>query len=139
MQTFLPYPDFEKSAGVLDSKRLGKQRVEAYTILRCLSGLDAWRNHPVVKMWKGYEDALIMYMNACIDEWIRRGYRNRMHKRDHSPNPKMPPWLGDPRFHISHQSNLIRKFPEYYGPKFPGVPNNLPYFWPTKEGYPIGE
>ena len=27
MQTFLPYADFERSARVLDAKRLGKQRV----------------------------------------------------------------------------------------------------------------
>ncbi len=36
MQTFLPYPDFEKTARVLDSRRLGKQRAEALTIIRCL-------------------------------------------------------------------------------------------------------
>jgi hypothetical protein len=29
VQTFLPYPDFAASAATLDSKRLGKQRVEA--------------------------------------------------------------------------------------------------------------
>ena len=33
MQTFLPYPDFVKSALVLDYRRLGKQRVEARQIL----------------------------------------------------------------------------------------------------------
>lgn len=36
MQTFLPYPDFSKSAQVLDNKRLGKQRVEAAQILDVL-------------------------------------------------------------------------------------------------------
>ena len=36
MQTFLPYPDFIASARVLDSKRLGKQRVEALQVLRGL-------------------------------------------------------------------------------------------------------
>ena len=36
MQTFLPYPDIEKSLNSLDSKRLGKQRVEAYQILNIL-------------------------------------------------------------------------------------------------------
>ena len=33
MQTFLPYPDFVKSAQCLDYRRLGKQRVEAKQIL----------------------------------------------------------------------------------------------------------
>lgn len=37
MQTFLPYPDFTKSARVLDNKRLGKQRVECLQILKTLS------------------------------------------------------------------------------------------------------
>lgn len=29
MQTFLPYPDFKKSAQCLDYRRLGKQRVDS--------------------------------------------------------------------------------------------------------------
>lgn len=36
MQTFLPYPDFKKSLQALDYRRLGKQRVEAYQIIRFL-------------------------------------------------------------------------------------------------------
>ena len=36
VQTFLPYPDFTQTARVLDWRRLGKQRAEALTILRCL-------------------------------------------------------------------------------------------------------
>ena len=38
VNTFLPYPDFVKSAKALDYKRLGKQRVEAWQILRALRG-----------------------------------------------------------------------------------------------------
>lgn len=132
MQTFLPYADFRRSAQALDSRRLGKQRVEAWQILRCLEQPNRWRNHPAVRMWAGYEDALKAYMNACIDEWVLRGYRNRMLKQSHSPDPAMPPWLGDCRFHRGQQSNLVRKDPDHYGPMFPGVPPDLPYFWPTK-------
>lgn len=36
MQTFLPYPSAERSARVLDTKRLGKQRVECLQILATL-------------------------------------------------------------------------------------------------------
>lgn len=36
MQTFLPYESFAFSAEVLDNKRLGKQRVEAFQILKAL-------------------------------------------------------------------------------------------------------
>ena len=42
----------------------------------------------------------------------------------------MPPWLGDRDFHRSHQSNLIRKDREHYGPLFPDVPDDLEYVWP---------
>ena len=36
MQTFLPYDNFKESLGVLDDKRLGKQRSETYHILNIL-------------------------------------------------------------------------------------------------------
>lgn len=36
MQTFLPYPSAERSARVLDNRRLGKQRVECLQILAVL-------------------------------------------------------------------------------------------------------
>ena len=54
MQTFLPVADFEESARLLDSPRLGKQRVETLQILRALELPDyGWANHPVVTMWRG--------------------------------------------------------------------------------------
>ncbi|MEU7740966.1 MSMEG_6728 family protein [Nonomuraea sp. NPDC049158] len=60
MQTFLPYPDFARTAAVLDPLRLGKQRVEALQILRALTipGY-GWRHHPAVRMWASYEEALV--------------------------------------------------------------------------------
>jgi hypothetical protein len=67
MQTFLPYPDFSGSALVLDVKRLGKQRVEAIQVLRGLvvPGY-GWPHHPAVKMWQGYEEALVRYgLDMC--------------------------------------------------------------------------
>jgi hypothetical protein len=112
--------------------------VEALQILRCLHGIrDGWRNHPAVKMWSGYEGALVEYGVAICDQWIERGYRDNCRcrircyaKRDRT----RPPWLGDEEFHRSHQSNLVRKWPEYYGLVFPGVPGDLPYIWPTRRG-----
>ena len=80
MQTFLPYPDFEKSLRALDYRRLGKQRVEAYQILRAIKHGGGWRNHPAVKMWRGHVNALKRYHNMCIDEWVRRGFRNTMQR-----------------------------------------------------------
>lgn len=39
MQTFLPYENFEESAYALDTRRLGKQRVETYQIMQALFGV----------------------------------------------------------------------------------------------------
>lgn len=119
MQTFLPYPDIIKSIRCLDNKRLGKQRVEAYTILRTLSGLNSgWINHPAVKMWKGYETFLELYYGFCVLLWKDKGFKNNMIICDHSLNDfikcKKPSWFGNKDFHDSHKSNLLRKFPEHY-------------------------
>jgi hypothetical protein len=142
MQTFLPYSDFRKCARVLDNKRLGKQRVEAYQILRILLGISTgkgWRNHPAVLMWRDHVDALMMYHNACIAEWVARGFRNEMKLYDHAAEPVMPPWIGNELLHRSHQSNLLRKDVRYYRPHFKGVRKDVPYWWPTlnegKGGY----
>jgi hypothetical protein len=60
MQTFLPYPGFLHSARSLDRRRLGKQRVETLQVLRGLTWPRyGWRHHPTVKMWAGYEEALL--------------------------------------------------------------------------------
>lgn len=154
MQTFLPYPDFAKSAQSLDYRRLGKQRVEAMQMINILTGkhneknkhimldifstLDSkkgkssWANHPAVLMWKGHENALKHYFNVISLEWIGRGYKHNMGFIDINESFDFPKWIGDERFHLAHQSNLIRKKPEYYGPMFPGVPDDLEYVWPSK-------
>ena len=132
MQTFLPYADFVKTAQVLDYRRLGRQRVEAYQILRTLSGIsEGWSNHPAVRMWKGYELALSAYMNAMIREWVCRGYKNRMLLVELSEPYPFPPWLGKPEFHAAHRSNLLRKNPEYYRKYWPEEPADLDYVWPA--------
>lgn len=139
MQTFLPYEDFKETARVLDYRRLGKQRVEAWQILRAMNGLTrGWTNHPATKMWEGFESALCQYGIDICDEWVRRGYKDTMtvrfqdHLRTIDEPTVMPPWLGYDKFHESHQSNLIRKDEIFYGHLFPGVPNDLEYVWPSE-------
>ena len=131
MQTFLPYPDFQRTAAILDSRRLGKQRIEAKHILSVLHDGGYWEFHPAVRMWRGYEEALALYMDTMIIEWVRRGYNNTMLLAATSANAPRPLWLGNTAFHISHQSNLIRKDPAYYRPIFPGILASLPYVWPA--------
>lgn len=102
MQTFLPYDSFTLSAKVLDTNRLGKQRVEALQILMALSKgefychnchskskvkryctrcnkslrITPYYNHPATQMWKGYEAQLINYTLAIISEWRARGFKD---------------------------------------------------------------
>lgn len=132
VNTFLPYPEFTKTAQSLDYKRLGKQRVEAWQILSALLGKSkGWTNHPATQMWRGHEKALCEYGIAICQEWIERGYKDTMLARFvamHAtlPDTGMPEWLGNTAFHLSHQSNLKRKDATHY--QFE-VPNDLPYEW----------
>jgi hypothetical protein len=134
MQTFLPYASFTQTVKVLDYKRLGKQRVETFQILNSLlhrTDRKGWKSHPARLMWEGFEEALKLYQNITITEWVRRGYKNNMlfEVIDHD-NVVMPPWLGDEQFHASHRSNLLRKDFEYYSQYFDD-PIDLPYVWPV--------
>jgi hypothetical protein len=137
MQTFLPYEEFERSAQVLDRLRLGKQRVEVIQLLRACLENSGWKNHPATKMWKNYESGLVEYGLIICQEWQKRGYKDSCLKKimdiQYQYNlysTARPKWLGNKDFHISHQSNLLRKDEEYYRKFFPDTPNNLPYVWP---------
>lgn len=141
MQTFLPYANFERSAKCLDMKRLGKQRVECYTILRVLRGdFEAWRNHPAVKMWGGYQNALVHYGVLICHEWQKRGYKDQMESRIAAFNLggtplQFPRWFGWVKFHRSHQIMLWIKDPTHYE-QFgfrPEPYERRSYIWPTKE------
>jgi len=133
MQTFLPYISFRKTAKCLDDKRLGKQRVEAMQILNALSNPNnRWKNHPAVRMWKGFEKCLCSYANDIMLEWERRGFENNMEYYNVRWLGKPPPWLGNPRLHFSHRCNLVRKFPEHYGYIWNNVDPAIPYWWPVK-------
>jgi hypothetical protein len=150
MQTFLPYLDFAACARVLDTRRLGKQRVEALQIMRALLMPDyGWRHHPAVLMWKGYPEALGRYGLDICREWRARGFADTCQPKiladlsllgvelvrgqeELAAAGALPPWLGDPPLHRSHQSALLRKDPDFYGPRFPEVPDDLPYVWPVR-------
>lgn len=151
MQTFLPYPDFAASAEVLDDRRLGKQRVEALQILRATTRATyGWKNHPAVRMWQPYPEALAAYGIAMCAEWVARGRADTCAATIAAdlqaaglPPPRsqdeldrlgmLPNWLGDERLHRSHRAALVRKDPRFYGPLFPEVDPTLPYYWPTSE------
>lgn len=156
MQTFLPYPDFARTAAVLDPLRLGKQRVETLQILRALTipGY-GWRHHPAVRMWAGFEEALVRYGLDVCGRWCAIGRADtcagtlarelaehrgstavRCQERLEADG-ELPPWLGDAGFHLSHRSALLRKAPGFYRPLFGDEPDDLAYVWPASGRPPL--
>ena len=96
-----------------------------------------------------FEEALARYAFTCCEVWVERGFGDTCaatiaadlaehgittvrSQTELAETGALPPWLGDPEFHRSHQSSLLRKDPEHYGPLFPGVPDDLDYVWPVR-------
>ena len=152
MQTFLPVADFARSARLLDSPRLGKQRVETLQVLRALELPDyGWVTHPVVRMWRGRTAALVVYGRAMVAEWRSRGFADSTDRlisefapeaadatqADMADAGLLPTWVGNEELHRSHRSNLLAKDPGFYraafAEHFPGEPEDLPYLWPEPD------
>jgi hypothetical protein len=151
MQTFLPVADFAESARLLDSPRLGKQRVETLQVLRALELPDyGWASHPVVGMWRGRTAGLVVYGLATVRAWKERGFADStetliaefapdaaaMTQAQAADAGLLPSWVGDEALHRSHRSNLLAKDPEFYRPLFGGEPEDLPYVWPGPDAVP---
>ena len=155
MQTFLPVADFAESARLLDSPRLGKQRVETLQILRAIELPDyGWATHPAVRMWRGRTPALVAYGLAMARIWRERGFADTTEPQigEFAPDvvgvPQevlagaglLPSWLGDEHLHRSHRSNLIAKDPGFYRHRFTErfgpEPDDLPYVWPEPDDVP---
>lgn len=139
MQTYLPYPDFRRCARVLDDRRLGKQRVECYQILRVLGGhTRAWRAHPAVRMWRGHRGALVRYAICISREWRRRGFRDsllpkfaRIAARLHPREARRPAWLGESALHAAYRAALLAKQPDWYAQFGWRERPQIAYRWPV--------
>ncbi len=160
MQVFLPENSFADCAKVLDQKRLVKQLLEGRQIMSILANESpggAWRNHPAVKMFVGYEASLYNYLKAIRNEMDLRGYKwennwnviKDTYKRNFSNQDKNknPDWMNDYRWvkvMVTHRGRLYEKAPELY-PQYKKeseyfndyvcCPNKCTYYWVThKEG-----
>ena len=156
MQTFLPYQNYDESAESLDNKRLNKQILESYQILKVLSGQSpsgAWRNHPAVLMWKNAEYSLRAYAKAMITEANSRGIKTDKNEANIDALEALcgaiwgtdkPFWANSTgphlkRINITHRANLYRKDPDYYAEFYHDTKNknNKPccdkclYYWVT--------
>lgn len=143
MQVFSMHYDYLQTAKELDYRRLGKQRVESWQILGSIqkkkngATKGAWINHPCIRIWYDNELALVNYSIAMCEEWIRRGYKDTMLERflrmkddfeNQNYDSSLPSLYGNDLFHLSHQSNLLKKDFNYYS-KFYNVPSDIPYYW----------
>jgi hypothetical protein len=124
MQTFItssewqidPSDVFKPTAQSLDDKRLNKQALEAWQILMTNLQLNpdgtarhtrGWINHPATLMWTGCDLALLKYINAMVEEWLRRGhqstiavkardtYAHALEKNLVAPLAQFPEWMTD--------------------------------------------
>lgn len=137
MQTFMPHQNFGVSARCLDDKRLGKQRVEAYQIIKAIRGdyndSGAWVNHPATVMWRDHVGALCLYGAEMCIEWTKRGFDDSLLPQfvdANDGNDKSPWWVNNKLLQLTHRSNLVRKNSDYY--TF-DVPYNIPYVWPLMD------
>ena len=120
MQTFLAYGEYRRSARVLDKQRLNKQITETQQILTCLIEGGSWENHPAVRMWRGYEQSLCEYGEACQGAFVAMGgssthkswekIQGLMRERRWTSNiAPVPPWNGREDIHSSHRGRLLHK------------------------------
>lgn len=162
MQTFVPLTSTATDiAKVLDNKRLNKQALEGWQILMTLLELDpqgnhrtpkGWYNHPAVKMWRGHEMALFMYIYAMVEEWKNRGYKSTiatkawntvqvaMERKLITEDISAPAWLENKELFeqiaSSHRTALLNKDYEWYSQfgwaEDTGVrPDTYEYIWPV--------
>lgn len=94
--------------------------------------------HPCVRMWFHHPEALKLYINAHINEWIARGYRNTMKIYDCDDNPPRPSWTYDINIHHNHRAILLAKeltrseAPWYQlKQEFMEVGESTEYIWPV--------
>jgi hypothetical protein len=166
MQSFLTNTEsFELTAHHLDNKRLHKQTLEAWQCLMTMCKLDpnnehrepkGWTNHPVVRMWRGYETLFVSYISATYFEWISRGYKSTLLDKTYRTYDKalelgrisseliVPPWMADTKYYAdlcsTHRTALLCKNYDWYKqfgwPEDAGEqPPTYDYIWPHQDGY----
>lgn len=165
VNTFVLCQNKENLFDDLDKRRLGKQRVEAMQIINILEDYDrtgefkkgSYGNHPATQMWIGYTNALKVYFNLCVKEWIKRGCVNNMALFDIDEDKYrivpcefdgvtcqfleefdefcFPKWFSFPPLILSHRASLLRKDPDeyhFFNDELTAEYYDKGYLWPLK-------
>lgn len=117
MQVFICDMSMEKSAAILDDKRLNKQIVEAFQIVEDrLPTL----NHPAYLFWKNHKPELRMYMTFLCEEYTKRfGREHKCSSVCLSPETKDFSFIRDfDIVFLSMKVNLLRKNYDWYSKFF---------------------
>lgn len=166
MQSFLTSPDsFVETSAQLDNKRLHKQTLEAWQCLLTNTKLDpegnhrdpkGWYNHPVARMWRGYETLLVSYISATYFEWRSRGFKSTLLEKTYRTYDRaveldrvsteliIPDWMSDRDYYerlcSTHRTALLCKNYDWYKQfgwaEDPGEqPPTYDYLWPHQDGF----
>jgi len=107
-----------------DSKTAGDKRIKPNITLYNVkpASIDngyligmGFKSHPCVTMWLGFETGLCYYINAHINEWVSRGYKNTMTTYSEA-QPIFPSWCNDEAVLDAFRANLMTKEIERFEP-----------------------
>lgn len=135
MITFLPVENFQECAGIIDNKRLWKNILETEQVYKIITNQingGHYKLHPVVKMWHGFEKALLQYREIFIQEWLNRRLSQapKLLGRYYPPINIYPEWINDKRIYSSHRAALLAKNYEYYKQFNWKEEPKICYYWP---------
>lgn len=112
MQVFVPYRAPLDVAKCLDDLRLHKQIIECKQIIDAIDGRSsAWRNHPIVRMYRPYRNWLVMYKWCLTAFW--EGDFSSAEVASREASGWAPPFLRQD-FCDQHKRRLYTKSPDLY-------------------------
>lgn len=115
MQVFVPYPEPINCVNALDPVRRRKQLTELNQIIDAIEGKsEAWKNHPVTKMYAPYKEWLCRY-RLCFKKWFDGAPAQAEWWSRHADMVR-PKFLTE-EFCDQHKRRLYTKNPELY-PQF---------------------
>lgn len=127
MQVFVCYAEPLKVAQTMwaDQKRYNKQIIEIKQIIAAIEGAKAWRNHPVVLMYKEHEQWLIYYLNCfeCYRAYKKEeggtstSYLTQAVLWSEKADNIRPDFLENQKLLDAHKRRLFTKAPNLY-PQF---------------------
>lgn len=140
VNTFL-IGSFEYTAITLDKRRRFKQCLEAKHIIELLESQnggvykkDRYKNHPAVRMWRPYLNALKYYYNTMLNICLEVDKVNTLLQYYEVISYERPWFLDYPPLIYSHRARLYQKDPVYYNNllTFPQEYLSIGYIWTSR-------